>query len=193
MPLLRDALKTNPNHAAVHWELGYAYRFAGMLNESVAECERALQIDPLVKVSNGSVLNTYLYLGEYDKFLASLPDVNDSAFLLFYRGFGEYYQKNSGAGRQGFRSCLRARSFPVHANRKGVSVIRLRIGMRRDWKSCAVWRTRSANAELVIPKACTRFHKLTQYWETNPPHSGHCVEALKVDSSVIRISQLIRS
>jgi len=46
---------------------------------------------------------------------------------------------------------------------------------------------------LVIPKACTRFHKLTQYWETNPPHSGYCVEALKVDSSVIRISQRIRS
>jgi DNA-binding winged helix-turn-helix (wHTH) protein/TolB-like protein/Tfp pilus assembly protein PilF len=95
MPLLRDALKTNPNHAGVHWELGYAYRFAGMLSESVAESELARQLDPLVKASNGSVLNTYLYLGEYDKFLRSLPEVNDSAFFLFYRGFGEYYQKNS--------------------------------------------------------------------------------------------------
>jgi len=93
VPLLRDALKTNPNHADVHWELGYAYRFAGMLNESVAECERARQIDPMVK-ANGSVLNAYLYLGEYDKFIASLPEVDDSAFLLFYRGFGEYHQKN---------------------------------------------------------------------------------------------------
>ncbi len=96
VPLLRDALKANPNYAPVHWELGYAYRFAGMLNESVIECESARQIDPLVK-SNGSVLNTYLYLGQYDRFLASLPDVdaNDSSFLLFYRGFGEYYQKDS--------------------------------------------------------------------------------------------------
>ena len=93
VPLLREALKTNPNHAAAHWELGYAYRFAGMLNESVAECERAQQIDPLVK-TNGAALNTYLYLGEYDKFLQSLPDVNDSAFVVFYRGLGEYYQKN---------------------------------------------------------------------------------------------------
>jgi DNA-binding winged helix-turn-helix (wHTH) protein/TolB-like protein/Tfp pilus assembly protein PilF len=92
IPLLRDALKTYPNQAAVHWELGYAYRFAGMLNESVAECERARQLDPLVK-ANGSVLNTYLYLGDYDKFLGSLPDQNDS-LVLFYRGFGEYYQKN---------------------------------------------------------------------------------------------------
>jgi DNA-binding winged helix-turn-helix (wHTH) protein/TolB-like protein len=92
VPLLRDALKTYPNQAAVHWELGYAYRFAGMLNESVAECELARQLDPLVK-ANGSVFNTYLYLGDYDKFLRSLPDQNDS-LILFYRGFGEYYQKN---------------------------------------------------------------------------------------------------
>jgi DNA-binding winged helix-turn-helix (wHTH) protein/TolB-like protein/Tfp pilus assembly protein PilF len=94
VPLLRDALQTNPNHAGVHWELGYAYRFAGMLKESVAECEHARQLDPLVTANNGSVLNTYLYVGEYDKFLKSLPETNDSPFILFYRGFGEYYQKD---------------------------------------------------------------------------------------------------
>jgi DNA-binding winged helix-turn-helix (wHTH) protein/TolB-like protein/Tfp pilus assembly protein PilF len=93
VPLLQEALKTNPNHAAAHWELGYAYRFGGMLEESVAECERARQLDPLVK-ANGSALNAYLYLGEYDKFLHSLPNTDDSAFIVFYRGFGEYYQKN---------------------------------------------------------------------------------------------------
>jgi DNA-binding winged helix-turn-helix (wHTH) protein/TolB-like protein/Tfp pilus assembly protein PilF len=93
VPLLRDALKTNPNHATAHWELGYAYRFAGMLKESVAECERARSLDPLVK-ANSSAFNTYLYLGEYDKFLRSLPEVDDSSFLLFYRGLGEYYQKD---------------------------------------------------------------------------------------------------
>jgi DNA-binding winged helix-turn-helix (wHTH) protein/TolB-like protein len=91
VPLLRDALKTNANNAGAHWELGYAYRFAGMLNESVAECERALQLAPLVK-GNGSVLNTYLYLGLYQKFLVSLP-VDDSSFTLFYRGFGEFHEK----------------------------------------------------------------------------------------------------
>jgi tetratricopeptide (TPR) repeat protein len=37
-------------------------------------------------------LNGYLYLGEYDKFLDSLPDVNESGFILFYRGLGEYHQ-----------------------------------------------------------------------------------------------------
>ena len=91
VPLLRDALKTNGNYAAAHWELGYAYRFAGMLDESVAECERSRQLYPFVK-ANGSVLNTYLYLGQYQKFLESLP-VDDSSFILFYRGFGEFHEK----------------------------------------------------------------------------------------------------
>jgi tetratricopeptide (TPR) repeat protein len=93
VPLLREALKTNPNHAEVHWELGYAYRFAGMLKESVAECERARQLDPSVKL-NSSALNSYLYLGQYDKFLQSLPTTNDVAFIAFYRGFGEYHKKD---------------------------------------------------------------------------------------------------
>jgi DNA-binding winged helix-turn-helix (wHTH) protein/TolB-like protein/Tfp pilus assembly protein PilF len=93
VPLLRDALRTNPNHAEVHWELGCAYRFGGMLKESAAECERARQLDPGVKL-NSSALNAYLYLGEYDKFLASLPKSDDQAFPLFYRGFVEYHKKD---------------------------------------------------------------------------------------------------
>ena len=31
VPLLRSVLQDNPNNAEAHWELGYAYRFAGML------------------------------------------------------------------------------------------------------------------------------------------------------------------
>jgi TolB-like protein len=93
VPLLREGLKTNPNHAEIHWELGYAYRFAGMLNESVSECERGRQLDPGVKL-NSSTLTTYLYLGQYDRFLDSLPKTDDVALIVFYRGFGEYYKKN---------------------------------------------------------------------------------------------------
>jgi DNA-binding winged helix-turn-helix (wHTH) protein/TolB-like protein/Flp pilus assembly protein TadD len=92
VPLLRQALQTNPDHAEVHWELGYAYRFAGMLPESAAECERARELDPGVKL-NSSALNAYLYLGQYEKFLQSLPKTSDAAFIAFYRGFAEYYQK----------------------------------------------------------------------------------------------------
>ncbi len=93
VPLLREALKANPNRAEIHWELGYAYRFAGMLQESVREAENARRLDPGVKL-NSSTLNSYLYLGQYDRFLESLPKSNDLALIAFYRGFGAYYQKN---------------------------------------------------------------------------------------------------
>ena len=92
VPLLRSVLQDSPNNAEAHWELGYAYRFGGMLNESVAECEKARQNNPQVKI-NSSAMNSYLYLGEYEKFLQSLP-VNDSVYILFYRGFAEYYLNN---------------------------------------------------------------------------------------------------
>jgi DNA-binding winged helix-turn-helix (wHTH) protein/TolB-like protein len=106
VPLLRDTLKGNPNNAAAHWELGYAYRFGGALRQSVAECELARRIDPTVR-ANGSVLNAYLYLGQYDKFLASLPEVDDSSFLVFYRGFGEYHQRDLAQAARDFDGAYR--------------------------------------------------------------------------------------
>ena len=90
VPLLRVALQSSPNNAEAHWELGYAYRFGGMLEQSGAECELARRLDPEVKI-NSATLNTYLYLGEYDKFLSSLP-ANDSPLLVFYHGLGFYYK-----------------------------------------------------------------------------------------------------
>ncbi len=93
VPLLRDVLKTNPNLAEAHWELGYAYRFGGMLHDSVTECERARQLDPGVKV-NSATINAYLYLGQYDKFLQSLPENSNSALVIFYRGFAKYYKSD---------------------------------------------------------------------------------------------------
>ena len=93
VPLLREAVRRNPNHAESHWELGYAYRFAGMLQASATECETARRIDPAVKLTS-STLNSYLYLGLYDRFLESLPSSNDLALIVFYRGLGEYYRKN---------------------------------------------------------------------------------------------------
>jgi DNA-binding winged helix-turn-helix (wHTH) protein/TolB-like protein/cytochrome c-type biogenesis protein CcmH/NrfG len=92
VPLLRDVLKANPTIAQAHWELSYAYRFAGMLKESAAAAERARQLDTEIKASN-AVPATYLYLGQYEKFLTSLPR-NESAYVTFYRGLGLYYQND---------------------------------------------------------------------------------------------------
>ena len=93
VPLMRKALEENRNSAEAHWELGYAFRFGGLLPESIAECERARAIVPAVKIAS-SALNTYLYVGSYDKFLNSLPP-NGTAYLTFYRGFAEYYKHDT--------------------------------------------------------------------------------------------------
>lgn len=101
VPLLREALRTNSNNAEIHWELGYAYRFAGLLQESISESELARKLDPVVKL-NSSALNGYLYTGQYDRFLESLPKGSDAALIVFYRGFGEYYKHDWQQAEQGF-------------------------------------------------------------------------------------------
>ena len=92
VPLMRDVLKNNPGLAEAHWELGYAYRFGGALQESAQESELARQNNPSVKL-NSSAMNAYLYLGQYDKFHDSLP-LNDSLYVLFYHGFVEFHLGN---------------------------------------------------------------------------------------------------
>jgi len=57
------------------------------------ESEQARQLDPVVKLTS-SALNAYFYLGQYDRFLESLPPGDDSALIVFYRGFGRYYQRS---------------------------------------------------------------------------------------------------
>jgi DNA-binding winged helix-turn-helix (wHTH) protein/tetratricopeptide (TPR) repeat protein/TolB-like protein len=87
VPLLIELVKANPNMAEAHWELSYAYRYAGLLDESVQEGERALQINTRLESHQ---FNTYLYTGDYKKFLASLP-VREDAYVVFYRGIAQYY------------------------------------------------------------------------------------------------------
>jgi len=100
VPLIRDALERNHNSAAAHWELGYAYRFGGLLEDSVRECDMARRIDPSVKIGS-SANNAYFYLGRYGQWLASLPEAH-SAYILFYRGVGEFYRRDYDAAAKYF-------------------------------------------------------------------------------------------
>jgi DNA-binding winged helix-turn-helix (wHTH) protein/TolB-like protein len=92
MPLLRGVIGTGPNLAQAHWNLAYAYRFGGLLRESINEGERSRQINGEIKADN-AVFNGYLYDGQYEKFIQSLPASEDSAYATFYRGLGHYYLK----------------------------------------------------------------------------------------------------
>jgi len=88
---LREELRLNPNEAQAHWWLTEAYLYGGMLPESIAEGERAMQLDPLVNI--GSTLNSYLYTGDYEKFLSTMP-AGEDARKSFYRGLCFLYMKD---------------------------------------------------------------------------------------------------
>lgn len=90
VPLLLGLVKAHPNLAAAHWELSYAYRYAGLLNESIEAGERGLHLDNGIRSHQ---FNSYLYAGQYEKFINSLP-VQEDAYVVFYRGFGYYYQND---------------------------------------------------------------------------------------------------
>jgi DNA-binding winged helix-turn-helix (wHTH) protein/TolB-like protein/Tfp pilus assembly protein PilF len=88
---LREELRLNPNEAQAHWWLTEAYLYGGMLPESIAEGERALQLDPLV--NTGSTLNSYLYAGNYERFMSRMP-LGEDARTSFYRGLCYLYMKD---------------------------------------------------------------------------------------------------
>ena len=92
VPLLRGVIGANPNLAEAHWNLAYAYRFGGLLRESISEGERSRQINGEIEADN-AVFNGYLYDGQYEKFIQSLPAGEKFAYVTFYRGLGHYYLK----------------------------------------------------------------------------------------------------
>ncbi len=99
--LLREAVKKHPDDPLVHWELSYAYRFAGLLEESKKSGEYAHEIDPGFTLRT-SVPNYYLYLKEFAKYKASIPARFDSAYLSFYRGFVDYHLKEFSSAKIAF-------------------------------------------------------------------------------------------
>ena len=210
VPLLKEALKTNPNHAEVHWELGYAYRFAGMLKESVLECERARQLDPSVKL-NSSALNSYLYLGQYEKFLQSLPKTNDVPFIAFYQGFGEYYKKDWERAAKDFNRAFeldpsllqaqvgRALSDAIgHQNPKGLEVLHQaedKIQEREVGDPEAIYKIAQAYAQLGDKVSALRVLRYSiengffsyPYFGTDP-----LLESLRNEAEFTRLMQVAR-
>jgi len=89
--LLRELINKNPTYPMAYWELSYAYRYAGMLEDSIATSNRMLEVDPNYNLQN-AVMSSFLYKGEYGKFKESIPAQTDSAYLIFYRGFASYHE-----------------------------------------------------------------------------------------------------
>jgi|SRR5579863_406551 len=100
IPLLQESLRNNPTDSFAHWYLSEAYRYGGALDQSVAEGELALKLNP--NVAENLTFNTYLYVGRYGKFLDSLPRGENNARTTFYRGLAYYYLNDTRRAEEEF-------------------------------------------------------------------------------------------
>jgi tetratricopeptide (TPR) repeat protein len=92
VPLLRGVLEEMPRSADVLWELAYAYRFAGLLDESLSASERGAAMEPFA-LGGANIPLAYLYRGEYQRFLDGFRLDSQSAYQQFYTGLAHYYMK----------------------------------------------------------------------------------------------------
>ena len=92
VPLLRGVMEDAPRSADVLWELAYAYRFAGLLDESVSASERGAAMEPFA-LGGANIPLAQLYGGEYQRFLDGFRLDSQSAYQQFYTGLAHYYLK----------------------------------------------------------------------------------------------------
>lgn len=83
--ITRQMLEINPNNANAHYSLGYIYRYAGMMDESIQEMEKAVAIDPKNQEFR-SIILTYSRAGEYEKALGALKIYKEDTFTLGEHG-----------------------------------------------------------------------------------------------------------
>ena len=83
--LSRRSLRINPNNADSHFFLGYAYRYAGFLQEAIDEQEKALELDPGNRRFR-SIGVTYTYFGNYQKALLAFELDSGSPYSISWKG-----------------------------------------------------------------------------------------------------------
>lgn len=111
--LLEEAVRLNPDYAPAHFWRSQAFRYAGLLEESVREAERAIELDPFAQEL--STVNAYLYLGRYDEFLQNMPATQTHARTLFYRGLAHYSRGDKAAAESEFRTADKLNPALLHS------------------------------------------------------------------------------
>lgn len=93
--ITRQMLKINPNNALAHFSLGYIYRYAGMIDDSVQEMEKAVSLDPK-NPDFRSIILTYSMAEEYEKALEAIKNYKEDSFTLGEHGEILYRQGRPG-------------------------------------------------------------------------------------------------
>ena len=113
--LTRKMLDINPNNASAHFSLGYIYRYAGMLKESIQEMEKAISLDP--KNPRYSRLGvTYMNVYEYDKAIEAFDVDKGSAYSTAWQGVILFHQRKFEKAVERFNEVLSMESEPLWQN-----------------------------------------------------------------------------
>lgn len=81
--ITNQMLEINPNNASAHRSLGYSYRYAGMLDESIKEMKKAEALDSNTLTSVGI---TYIAIGDYDNAFKAFEWQEALPYNLGYQG-----------------------------------------------------------------------------------------------------------
>lgn len=125
-----EGLEHLPEEPALHLFASYVLRYAGMLSASRQALERALQIDPLVMVRDGGAPNTFLYLHEMERCVASLSGL-PTPMNLFYQGFAGFLMDKDPAHRAALRQAFEL-STSDQFSRLAAALLALQEGRRED-------------------------------------------------------------
>ncbi len=97
---LARLLETRPPYPTLRFGRAYALTYAGFLEQASAELDAIVAADPLfMSVETGVTPNAYLYLGDYQRFEATMP-TQDAPFFRFYRGLIELKQDRTESARE---------------------------------------------------------------------------------------------
>ena len=97
-------LEVNPQDANLYFSLGYIYRYAGMLNESIEAMEKALEISP-ANPRFRSIVATYISDKQYQQAKAKLY-LDTSEYGIGYGGIIAFEQQQYPQARQLFEQLL---------------------------------------------------------------------------------------
>jgi len=79
--LANRMIEINPSSADAHFTLGYIYRYAGLIKESIEEMEFAVKIDP-TNIRYRSLIASYSGVKKFDKITNLLTNYSKSSFTL---------------------------------------------------------------------------------------------------------------
>lgn len=99
--LIKDVMSKNKNNKYAYFCLSYAYRYGGLLNESIELVKQSETVGG-DDYNTTSIVTAYIYQQEYKRFLAELHFSSTNPYGLFYKGLANYYQGNLTDARNSF-------------------------------------------------------------------------------------------